>query len=246
MIVIGEYNVLRTNVADVVEEDLHQLEKDHDVQLLALCEANSRSADRGVDSFVSRMAWSAYQPKEAGELALCWNPDLWRAVPFFGVKRLSDQGPVKFTPPRFVIWQGLYHRPSQTRHLIYATHLTQGYAKTGADQPPAADWRDTAARTALLRLVALTASHMVDQPAFRYHHLAGDLNARQSNRDRWWYPHPVLESLWERDTVPPSLDYLMHSHASVDAGLKVVKRYRVGAAGGMDSDHAAQIKQLRV
>lgn len=249
-IVVASYNVFRKNDADTVEGDLHELEKQHQAQLMALQEAHNDpdsggTAGRGVASFVRRMGWSEYRPKEGRQLALIWNPDIWRAEPFFGVRKLSDKGPVKYTPPTHVIWHGLYHRPSQTRHLVYCAHVMRGYAKEGADAPQPQAWLDEAARSGLLRLLALSASHQLDQPGYAFHHLWGDLNARQNNRDRWWYPHPLLESLYERDTVPRSIDYMLHSHASTDAGLKVVKRYTVGSGGGMDSDHAAQVKVMR-
>lgn len=250
-IVMASYNVFRKNDAATVSGDLNTLHKRHNVELAALQEAHNDpdsggTAGDGVEDFTHRMAWSSYKPREARQLAIVWNPDVWRAEPFFGVRKLSDKGPVKYTPPTHVIWHGLYHRPTQTRHLVYCAHIMRGYAKEGPEAPQPQAWLDEAARSGLLRLVQLSAAHQIDQPGYTFHHLAGDLNARQNNRDRWWYPHPVLESLYERDTVPRSIDYVMHSHASADAGLRVTKRYTVGDGGGMDSDHAAQVKVMRV
>lgn len=243
---MASYNVFRKLDADTVEGDLHQLQRQDDVDLMGLQEVQdvTASAGTGVRQYVDRMAWSSYIPKETRNLALIWNPDVWRAEPFFGVRKLSDKGPVKYTPPTWVIWHGLYHRPSQTRHLVYDTHVMRGYAKEAADAPQPQAWLDEAARLGLLRIVQLVASHMVDHGVFTYHHLLGDLNARQDNRARWWYPHPVLESLFARDTRPHSIDYMLHSHAAEDAGLRVVSRKVVDK--GLDSDHAAQVKTMRV
>lgn len=242
--VLAEFNVYRHNDADTVEGDLHELEKRHGAQLMALNEVTGDGPERGVSAFVKRMAWSAYQPREGRELALIWNPGIWRAEPFFGVRRISGSGPVKFTPPRHLIWQGLYHRPSGTRHLVYVTHVTQGYAKEGPDAPPAGAWRDEAAREALLRISATVANHMAEQDAYGFHHLLGDLNARQNNRDEWWYPHPLLEAAFVRDTQPKSIDYMLHSHMAATNGLTVVKRYAVDK--GIDSDHPAQVKVVKL
>jgi hypothetical protein len=189
------------------------------------------------------MAWSAYQPREADELGLIWNPDVWRAEPLFGVRRISDRGPVKYLPPRFLIWQGLYHRPTQARHLFYVTHITQGYAKDDGEVPEAA-WRRQAARDALLRIAATTANHMAEQDAYAFHHLLGDMNARQNNASEWWYPHPLLESGFVRDTMPKSIDYMLHSRMADANGLRVVKRTSVHR--GIDSDHDAQVKRIKL
>lgn len=238
-----EYNVFRKNSAATVEGDLHQLVRDHAADLIAVNEASSATSDKGVDAFVDRIRWRAFQPREADELGILWNPDVWRAEPQFGVRRISDRGPVGYLPPRHLIWQGLVHRPTGTRHLVYCTHITQGYAKDDPELPHGA-WRDHAARTALLRIAATTATHMAELDQYQHHHLLGDLNARQNNRDEWWYPHPLLEAGWVRDTMPKSIDYVLHSHMAADNGLRVVKRY--STVKGMDSDHAAQVKRVRI
>lgn len=239
---LAEYNVFRKNPAATIESDLSELIRVHGVDLIAVNEASSATSDPGVKRFVRRLAWHAYQPGEANELGILWNPDVWRAEALFGVRRISGRGPVAYLPARQLIWIGLVHRPTGTKHLVYCTHITGGYAKDDNAGLSHTAWRDVAARQALLRVAATTAAHMAEHDEYRFHHLLGDLNARQNNRDEWWYPHPLLESGFVRDTMPKSIDYMLHSHMAADAGLKVVKRTSVRK--GMDSDHAAHLKTV--
>lgn len=237
----AEFNVLFKNTPEVVEQDLHQLEKGTGAQLVALNEAGP-TVDKGVDAFVKRMAWQQLAPGGVTNRIL-WNPDEWRAEPFFGHRRISDRGPTK-APPRSLVWQGLYHRPSKTRHLVYSTHVTAGYAREDG-KPGSHGWRDVLAQQGLLRIAATVAEHAAERGEdFPYQHLWGDLNCGQRNRQEWWYPHPLLEAFFVRDTMPKAIDYMMHSHRAAAAGLKVGRRYSFDR--GLDSDHRAQVKVHRL
>lgn len=238
--VFGQLNVLFQNTDAQVQGDLQQLVDRERVSLLALNEAGP-TVDAGVDAFTEHNGWSEYRPKDAGSDRILWDPEVYKALPFFGARQLSDRGPAKYNPPRHLIWHGLQHRASGTRHLVYCTHLTAGYAD---DSKGLQAWRDQSTRVAVLRVLATTAGHMAEHSAYDFHHLLGDLNARQDDHSEWWYPAAALTSVWQPDTRPNRIDYVMHSRWSTARGLKVSRRYYVGR--GIDSDHEAQIKVMEL
>lgn len=231
-----QLNVLHSLTPAQVQGDLEQLLTDEQPSLFALNEVGPDVAP-GVDAFVNLHGWVQYAPSVTSN-RLVWNPNVWRPTPVRGHRKLSEHGPTKVDPPTFLIWQGLEHQPSQTRHLVFCTHLTHGYNNPDA---PFQAWRDATARQALLRVLGVTANAVVDHPDHTRHHLLGDLNARQELASPWWYPTPVLGSLWAPDAMPKRIDYMMHSRPSADLGLRVLRRYAVSK--GIDSDHAAQVKQ---
>lgn len=231
--VLGTYNC-RFDVPDVVTQgDVVTLAET--ATLLVLTEARSP----GVTAGLAEVGWREFRSPRDSEVRIAWDPTYWAAIgDVFGEKLLHGHGPGKFLPARHLAWQGLLHKPSGTRHVAMGVHVTAGYAADAAHQA----WRDWAARQALLGVVAKSAS-LIRQDGLQFHHLAGDLNAHRVKTGEWWYPVPILDSLYHPDDKVGGLDYVMHSRASEDNGLRQVARWLV--TEGLASDHPAHLKRVK-
>lgn len=235
------YNVYRKNRDRVVRGDLLQLATDERVTVMVLGEAGP-PVDAGVDAAVRRLGWRQYHP--VGSDRITWDPDTWEAIADGSCRRVHKRGPAPWLPARYLLDQPLRHRPSGTDHVFVGTHVTAGYVP---EDKPHDEWRDYAARRHMLAAVQLTARLTArwDAPG-QYVHLWGDLNARPGDDGEWWYPSRILASLYVPDTQRRSLDWMLHTWASHDAGLRQLSRYSLGEADGMDSDHRAHVKVCRV
>lgn len=231
---LGTFNCLFRNEPDVVKADV--LAVASQASVLVLTEARST----GVDDALAELGWRQFRhPRESSD-RIVWDPALWAALDVFGDDRVHGPGPGKYLPARDITWQGLRHRPTSTRHLVMASHVTAGYAGDAGHQA----WRDHAAQLHLLGIVARTA-RLQQRDDLDYFHLAGDLNAHRVRTQEWWYPVRILGSLYMPDDSEGvgGLDYVMHTRLSEDRGMRETRRWTT--TDGLHSDHPAHFKRVR-
>lgn len=205
-------------------------------QVAVLTEARSE----GVTAALGALGWDEFRAEGSSD-RIVWDPSLWQQSGPHGVVHVHDAGPGKFLPAREVSWATLVHRGSEASHTVMASHVTAGYASP--EDLPFMAWREEAARSHLLAIVEETA-RLLALPKRRrptFHHLLGDLNARPGRIGAWWWPGRVLDSLYAEDREA-GLDYMLHTRASSEAGLRVTRRWteRLGSEGF----HPAHFKRV--
>lgn len=244
-----EYNVLFRNKRATIAGDVERLARPGRVLCLNEVSKGDTPPGRGVDDAVGKLGWEQWH-EESGDNRILWDPAVWASDGFRGNRQVGPSAKewgidAANNPPRWLLWQGLTHIESGTRHLFYCTHVTAGYAKPeGAWSDRLEDYKDDSAMHHMLWVVSLVARHMLTQRHYTFHHLLGDLNSQQHNEAVWWYPARVLDGLFVPDTQPRSIDWMLHSHQSAAKGLKVKRRWSLGAKDGLHSDHRAQLKAV--
>lgn len=240
-----EYNVLFRNTRATIAGDVREL--GGLASLLVLNEATPEGAGgKGVADGVRDLGWKLFTG-ERGDNVIAWDPRVWQPDVFKGNRQVAPSAAewglpaARFNPPRYVLWHGFTHRATGTRHLVYGTHVTAGYARPeGQFSEGLEDYKDDSAMHHMLWLVSTVARHMLAHRDYEHHHLLGDLNAQQRKEGVWWYPARILDGLFVADTLPRSIDYVLHSHRSVASGLRVRKRW----SARLHSDHPAHLKTV--
>lgn len=225
------YNVHKDAAPATVVGDLEELARHATV--LVLNEARAATgAGEGVDRFCQLESWEQSGP--AGDVRTLWDPSAWHGL-WSLPRKLSDASGVRGIPARYALVDQLRHRESRQRHTFVATHVTAGYADPETDH---AQLRRSMACAELLTLAELTAEQLRGQQGSMLH-LTGDLNARKTRTEDWWYPTPLLASMYVPDQGP-GLIYALHSRAAAQRGLELVKRSTVELSG----DHPAAVKTV--
>lgn len=208
----------------------HVLERS---QAAVLTEARSSSVDDALES----RGWKEYRRPDSSD-RIVWDPDLWDLRGSRGVVEVHDAGPGPHLPARAITWVTLVHRSTAQSHVLIGSHVTAGYA--APEEQPHQAWREESARAHLLGLVEVT-GYLVRHRPDHFTHLLGDLNAKPRHLGQWWYPAKVLDSLYVPDTHA-GLDYLLHTRSSVDAGLRVARRWTEPL--GSEGFHPAHFKRV--
>lgn len=239
----GHYNVFRKNSPQVVAEDVSNLLKRCSV-------VDLDEVIPGLVSAVKRVIRDhKFDSVHYGSVWLVWDPKVWDEMGFYRQVKLCRSAKelgynIPFHPERHLIGQGLNHVKSNTNHLVTATHLPQGYAKEeGEKADRIARLEDLQAMEAVHKLDVTLEEWIKDNPRFNFHYLQGDMNSRQSNRQEHWYPANALRDQWVPDTMPNSIDWMMHSRQSTKHGLDVVRRWSENK--GWNSDHPAEFKRVQ-
>lgn len=242
---IGEYNVLFRNSDKVIVGDLKKAMGFTSV--LGINEGSSVHAN-AIRKLCEQMNWGSFYSGESDWVL--WDRDVWKASGRQKMWTISPSAaslglPFKYSPARRMIRRPLKHVKSGDIHGFFVTHIVQGYAKPeGAFSDKFEAYKDLAAKAGILRVDNIT-QRWIDNPyTAKFDHLLGDMNVRQGNKQEPWYPANVWADQWKPDTLPGSIDWMMHSRRSERNGLRVVKRYTLGATAGFDSDHRFNAKTV--
>lgn len=188
-IVVGTQNVLHSNNGRLQSEDLNNMFQKVDLGFGQECygvgfiEGVRMRRQHDIGIYRPR-GWASSEP-------IFHNRDVFRPAGPKG-KHKSHDGVAGLTPTRGTVWRLFEHIETSALVLAINKHPINGYAK---DKPPAEERRKFA------KIDWLEFSMLYDSLDKEYYPdfsiLAGDLNARITNRDRWWYPGNILREDWE-------------------------------------------------
>jgi len=204
--------------------------------IVGYSEADSHKARRVLTQHCRDTGRGLFDPVHCGN-PISWDSKVWTPIPkesgVVEVHRRVNIPRVKFNPARDFAWVGLEHNVCGTKVLRINVHPIAGATKPEPNKygPRLNEWKDWAVRQYWLDVVSFTAAQM-SREKWDVILLGGDFNGRLENRREWWYPGPLLSSLYFTDDAPRSIDRLVWTRDSL---VRQEKRWVV--AKGIHSDH---------
>ena len=204
-LIVGTQNVLHSNSPAEQAMDLRQLFAKTNLGFGQECygfgfrEGLRATRDHNLGMY-RPTGWASSEP-------IFWDRDVLRGIRLLRGKYKCHDGVADLTPARGLVWRMLLHLDSGAEILAINKHPINGYAK---NKPPAAkrrrlakeDWRETDKEV----------DYLFDKLKPDFGILAGDLNARLDNLDRWFYPGNILKEDWQTGRgFPNGIDQVLVS-----------------------------------
>ncbi len=212
------------------------LAKSGKAALVGYQEAEGSGQRKTLKAWHAETGREVYHPTGSGN-PIGWDPKVFEYAkigdkPFRGKKAVHPGAlamglNLKFNPARDFVWVGLVHKETGKRVLRINVHPLAGVTKPqssktntlSAKQNAWKDWGFGQYWLDVLSFAAKEISRSEDRnktvnPFWDAVNIGGDYNGELDRLERWYYPGPMLGSLFRTDKVVNGLDHLQTAYIS--------------------------------